>query len=454
MRFISKILTLLLMGILSIAICLGIFWVSVYPLGINLTIVAMIIVNLITTGIFTLIYVERFFNKYRKNTRRKYLLINMFSSIIIVAIFLIPANYLPLSLNTKVAPTIIELSTKEKLAIYIQKPVRPEYYVAPRPKPQFEIIKGRRVWVAPKYVPILFVNGGPGSGPDDQTFDFLEKFTKLDYDVYSYDTPGYRYSQLPKDVKKEATIDREVDRIIEIMNYIKADKIYLVAHSYGGVVASRLIAKYPDKVEKFIGIDTSPLFSLQSNSGKKESGDTPKSIEGSPSKLFPRALSLREKTRFLFFTLRSVLDLKNQKGMPFGNSDEIGFLTYTLVSGITKDELKNTNQIPFSINPEINLLINRSLENSDTAFLEKLKTLDTEVLLFHPEYGSVEWQKHIGYRGYLKNTRIITVPQAEHRIWKNINGEEILLRNINAFIKNEDISKEIYMSLDNPFPRN
>ncbi|MGL6119841.1 MAG: hypothetical protein ACRC0V_04985 [Fusobacteriaceae bacterium] len=146
--------------------------------------------------------------------------------------------------------------------------------------------------------------------------------------------------------------------------------------------------------------------------------------------------------------------MKKQKGMPFGNSDEFGFLTYTLVSGITKDERKNMNQIPFSINPETNLLINRSLENSDPIFLEKLKTLETEVLLFHPEYGSVEWQKHVGYRVYLKNTRIISVPQAEHAIWKNNNGEEILLRNINSFIKNEDISKEIYMSLENPFPRN
>ncbi|MGL6119843.1 MAG: alpha/beta fold hydrolase, partial [Fusobacteriaceae bacterium] len=117
-------------------------------------------------------------------------------------------------------------------AIYIQKPVRPEYYVQPKTKPQFEIIKGRRVWVPPRYIPILFVNGGPGSGPTNETFNFLEKLAKLDYDVYSYDTPGYRYSQLPKDLKKEITIDREVDRIIEIMNYIKADKIYLVAHSY------------------------------------------------------------------------------------------------------------------------------------------------------------------------------------------------------------------------------
>jgi proline iminopeptidase len=91
--------------------------------------------------------------------------------------------------------------------------------------------------------PCIYVHGGPGQGA--QSFqrmrgDALQSFLTMIY----VDQRGSGRSASADDYR----LDRVVDDLDDVRRSLGFDKVYLLAHSFGGIIAFRYVEKHPDRV--------------------------------------------------------------------------------------------------------------------------------------------------------------------------------------------------------------
>ncbi len=104
--------------------------------------------------------------------------------------------------------------------------------------------------------PCIFVHGGPGAW--SKSFEMLGGNTlERKLTMYYYDQRGCGRSQSP--ANKDYSVDRMIDDIENIRSITKSEKVYLVAHSFGGVLAFNYAKKYPEHVKGLILLN-STLF--------------------------------------------------------------------------------------------------------------------------------------------------------------------------------------------------
>lgn len=95
----------------------------------------------------------------------------------------------------------------------------------------------------------IFIHGGPGAW--STSFENLGG-NKLESDltmVY-YDQRGSGYSE--NSSEGNYSPDRMIEDIEEIRKHYGAEKVYLLAHSFGGILATQYVSKYPDQVKGLI----------------------------------------------------------------------------------------------------------------------------------------------------------------------------------------------------------
>ena len=78
------------------------------------------------------------------------------------------------------------------------------------------------------------------------------------YHVYNYDLPGRGKSEWDANIK---SIDDFVDALL---SHLPETAIY-VGWSFGGLISMLIAARYPERVERFIGIGTTPRFIASDN---------------------------------------------------------------------------------------------------------------------------------------------------------------------------------------------
>lgn len=118
------------------------------------------------------------------------------------------------------------------------------------PKGQFITINGARLWVEEKGSgePLILIAGGPGgSHAGMHSFDTLSDVCRLIF----FDAYGRGRSDQAKDLK-EYTIARDIEDVEGLRKALKLDKIAVLGHSYGGVVAQGYALKYPEHVRHLI----------------------------------------------------------------------------------------------------------------------------------------------------------------------------------------------------------
>jgi len=100
---------------------------------------------------------------------------------------------------------------------------------------------------------LVAVHGGPGNSSDYMVS--LEKLTSEDLTVVLYDQRGTGQSGEPTD---GYALDRYVEDLEAVRVSTGADKIDLLGHSWGGVVALRYTAEYPERVRSIILMGSGP----------------------------------------------------------------------------------------------------------------------------------------------------------------------------------------------------
>jgi proline iminopeptidase len=115
-------------------------------------------------------------------------------------------------------------------------------------------VNGAKIWTVSfgKGAPIFFIAGGPGNAHSYlRAFDSLSKTNTLVY----FDAFGRGKSDTAKDVK-EYSLNRDIEDLEGLRKAMGFDKISLLGHSYGGVVAQGYAIKYPENVSHLILANT------------------------------------------------------------------------------------------------------------------------------------------------------------------------------------------------------
>lgn len=99
---------------------------------------------------------------------------------------------------------------------------------------------------------IFFFAGGPGNSHDYMQGNFGHYYST--HQVVFIDMLGRGMSDDAKDVT-EYSVQNDVHITEEVRKHLKLEKVSLVGHSYGTVVAQAYAIKYPNRVEKMVLIN-------------------------------------------------------------------------------------------------------------------------------------------------------------------------------------------------------
>lgn len=301
-------------------------------------------------------------------------------------------------------------------------------------------------------VPLVYVNGGPGGPLGDSTFNFVKQFADQGLDTYAYDSLGTGSSARSTDPTRDYTIDAEVERLHDVVKATGATKVALMGHSYAGALIPRFLVKYPDLVDKYIAIDASPLYTLQGNT-PAESEQQTKNSKNSGAGSLPAPTgtdpnSLREYVR----GLAQMLGVQFTGRLPFGTTDEVDNFFTNMARSTDADAKGKPATTRIGVLPS--LLINKSMTKSaDYTTQLRAATAKIPVLLFHPEKGVVPWFIHNDFRKYFANYSVIPVAGADHGVWESTHGNDVLVRDVTAFVKNQPLPDPIWTSADDPFKK-
>ena len=119
---------------------------------------------------------------------------------------------------------------------------------------KYVMVNGARLWVVlvGHGDPLIIIPGGPGEAHIGyRSFDSLAK----DNEIIYFDAFGRGKSDTAKDVK-EYTLARDIEDIEGLRKALHFDKLNVLGHSYGGVVAQGYALKYPSHVSHLILANT------------------------------------------------------------------------------------------------------------------------------------------------------------------------------------------------------
>jgi proline iminopeptidase len=120
-------------------------------------------------------------------------------------------------------------------------------------------VNGAKLWVVTvgEGDPILFIPGGPGGA--HLGYRAFDPLAKNHHQLIYFDAFGRGKSDTAKNVS-EYTLARDIEDIEALRIALKLDKITLLGHSYGGVVAQGYAIKYPQHLSHLILADTFHSF--------------------------------------------------------------------------------------------------------------------------------------------------------------------------------------------------
>lgn len=115
-------------------------------------------------------------------------------------------------------------------------------------------------------VPVVFVHGGPGVADMLGDAAYFGQLTQDGFDVYVYDSLGTGRSSRLED-PRGYTLERDVADLAAIREQIGVERVVLIGHSYGAVVAAAFLAQHPEAVERVVFSSPGGLVSLGEGGG-------------------------------------------------------------------------------------------------------------------------------------------------------------------------------------------
>lgn len=102
-----------------------------------------------------------------------------------------------------------------------------------------------------KPYPLIYLHGGPGAGVTDLEIKTLSALSYDGYDLYLYDQAGCGRSGRLDNIR-EYTAERHKKDLEDIVRRLNADKVILIAQSWGSILSLLYLADNAEKVDKII----------------------------------------------------------------------------------------------------------------------------------------------------------------------------------------------------------
>jgi len=113
-----------------------------------------------------------------------------------------------------------------------------------------------------KPYPIIFLHGGPGGAFGDGSIRALRPLAADGYDIYLYDQAGGGLSCRLANIG-DYTPDRHKRDLEAIVQKIGAQKVILLGHSWGAILAVLYTADNPDRVDRLIVTGPGSIFPVR-----------------------------------------------------------------------------------------------------------------------------------------------------------------------------------------------
>lgn len=105
---------------------------------------------------------------------------------------------------------------------------------------------------------LIAIHGGPGMDQESVYADWVPMLTP-GHVVIFYDQRGGGKSELPSDTSRLVAA-RQVQDLDELRQHFKLDKVTLIAHSYGPLLAASYTIAHPDRVKRMVFFGPVPPY--------------------------------------------------------------------------------------------------------------------------------------------------------------------------------------------------
>lgn len=337
--------------------------------------------------------------------------------------------------------TCFVVLTIPPLAFVVMTVFRPvaaqDTVVAPRSDTQFwDLSTGSRIAYsvipavgAPKPFPLVYLHGGPGSAISPTEYAFYKQFAEDGFTVYLYDQVGSGVSARLDDMR-QYTVQRDIDDLEAIRKKIGAEQIILASQSWGGVLASRYMVSYPQRVAKAIFVSPGELWNLDR---------FPLRFDRTANAAFPDVIN--PPIRFFFALV--LLRINPNAAQNLLPQAEIANYMQSLPPVLLNAQnycLDDVERIPtegtIGTNPYVNQLV-----QADKARLpdprQQLKTVTSPILVLHGDCDFIPLEARQEYTETFPHATLVILPQTGHAI---IGTQPILAKKImQAFLFDQPI---------------
>ena len=263
--------------------------------------------------------------------------------------------------------------------------------------------------------PYIMLHGGPGMYHDELLPFFLD-FAKS-HKVIFYDQRGNGKSILKKIDSTTFTVELMIEDLEELRREFEIDKLNIIGHSWGGLLAMYYAAKYPDNVKRLILVDAAPVNTdlLKKSYKRQMSMFTPEEIE--------RLQKLYQSEDFLAGNPDALNEaMRISEGVVFSNKDVID--DYMKVASFNETTAKNVILLSdLATQMKLNINVQDGLSNI---------TCPTLIINGKDDF-IVEEAIELAHQ-LISNSEIVLIEGAGH--YPFIENKEDFFRGVNNFIKN------------------
>ena len=254
------------------------------------------------------------------------------------------------------------------------------------------------------------------------------------YNVYVYDQVGSgRSSRL--DDPLEYTIERHVADLEAIREQIGAERIVLIGHSYGALLAAQYMAGYKAHVEKAVFISPHPLDPSDMSGGNLTNRLKP----GQLSKLYLLILQPRSLMAY------GLLQISPKAAHAYAGDEEMD-ARFGRVYAATQPALHAENKhIPEPIYG-LGFYANQTPQSRKVApppdSRSALKSLNVPALIIKASEDYLSWSSAMDYRQSLRESALIYLRHAGHNVYQD--EPERVLTAIRSFLSGDRLSEPEY----------
>ena len=265
--------------------------------------------------------------------------------------------------------------------------------------------------------PVLVLHGGPGLFHNILEPHFQSIAKK--YQLIFYDQRGCGQTAFPTDTST-ISVDNYVEDVEGIRNHLKLDKLTIIGHSWGGLLAMHYGSKYPGNLEKMILVAPAPANSdytketfgaMQDKRSSDESMElvkvmSSKEFEQRDPKVFLDAIKIGDRVNF---------DDVNNVDKLYEN---VEFTTATANNLLLVNSIMEKNFFEFDI-------------------LDQLSNITTPTLIIHgandniPFYSSQTTQEHLG------NARLVVISKSGH--YPFVENQKDFNKEVKDFLEAQDL---------------